>query len=640
MQATSLPTPVLWYGREEKPGQAFALRAGPVDLVWQDSDLRYIRFGELEIVRRIYTAIRDRYWGTVSPAITNLVKGIREDSFRISFQVENKQDEILFVWKGILEGRSNGTIVYTMDGTAKTTFMKNRIGVCALLPIKECAGHPCTVTRPDGSTEEGTLPEAIAPHQPFFDIQSLRYSVSGEVQVDMRFEGEVFEMEDQRNWIDGSFKVYSTPLRIPFPAQIKAGTRVFHRITLKVASKQSKQSRVKTKTPQDILVSVSHQGASPIPEIGIATNHDGVELTGSEIARLRNLQLSHLRHEIHIAQDQWRLYLQRAVSLSEALQIPLEIGMHIKQTKEDFAEIRSVLAKPVSVCAWLVLDNQDPSAMAEHVAAARAAFCDISPKAQFGVSMSTNFTELNRTRPKPGSVDIAGYAFNPQVHAFDNWSLAENLEPVGHTIRSAAQFLGNTPLTLGPVTLRPRNKPTFDDGIPHAVDVRQVSLLCAGWTCGCIGHSSARAVRRITFFEATGWRGMMERKEGSPVPNVFRSIPGSVFPVYHVLADAGDFQGGTVSRITASDDLAITGVEFHKDGRRRILLANLTDRPRTVILQGLDSLAAIRTMDASNAVEAMQDPIAFRNRPFKQLHAQSGMTAFSVEPFAVTTIDR
>ena len=30
--------------------------------------------------------------------------------------------------------------------------------------------------------------------------------------------GDVFEMEDQRNWTDASFKTYCTPLRQPFPA--------------------------------------------------------------------------------------------------------------------------------------------------------------------------------------------------------------------------------------------------------------------------------------------------------------------------------------------------------------------------------------------------------------------------------------
>ena len=36
----------------------------------------------------------------------------------------------------------------------------------------------------------------------------------------MIFNGETFEMEDQRNWTDASFKTYCTPLSLPYPIKI------------------------------------------------------------------------------------------------------------------------------------------------------------------------------------------------------------------------------------------------------------------------------------------------------------------------------------------------------------------------------------------------------------------------------------
>ena len=47
----------------------------------------------------------------------------------------------------------------------------NRIGFCVLHPAGSLAGRPCTIEKVDGTTEEGSFPDLIAPHQPFFDIR-------------------------------------------------------------------------------------------------------------------------------------------------------------------------------------------------------------------------------------------------------------------------------------------------------------------------------------------------------------------------------------------------------------------------------------------------------------------------------------
>ena len=44
------------------------LRAGPLSLFYDNGDLRYIRLGEYEVIRRIYAAVRDRNWRTIPPS--------------------------------------------------------------------------------------------------------------------------------------------------------------------------------------------------------------------------------------------------------------------------------------------------------------------------------------------------------------------------------------------------------------------------------------------------------------------------------------------------------------------------------------------------------------------------------------------
>jgi hypothetical protein len=49
-------------------------------------------------------------------------------------------------------------------------------------------------------------------------------------RLELQFEGDLFELEDQRNWGDASFKTYCTPLRLGFPRSIRAGTSILHRV--------------------------------------------------------------------------------------------------------------------------------------------------------------------------------------------------------------------------------------------------------------------------------------------------------------------------------------------------------------------------------------------------------------------------
>ena len=58
------------------------LRAGPLEARFENGDLRYIKLGEHEILRRIYAALRDRNWGTVPAQISNLKFEIQAESFQ------------------------------------------------------------------------------------------------------------------------------------------------------------------------------------------------------------------------------------------------------------------------------------------------------------------------------------------------------------------------------------------------------------------------------------------------------------------------------------------------------------------------------------------------------------------------------
>src|SRR5215212_7659991 len=235
---------VLYYGKDEPLPERQELRAGALTLLYEAGDLRYIKLGDREILRRIYVAIRDRNWDTLAPAISNHQIDAARDSFRITYDVENKQGDVDFFWKATISGDTQGTITFSMDGVARSTFLRNRIAFCVLHPMRECAGAPCRIEHVDGTAEDSVFPRYIGPQSivdgliqpchPLSEMRALSYEVVPGVSASVRFDGEIFEMEDQRNWTDASFKTYGTPLRLPFPAEVKAGTRIAQSITLTI----------------------------------------------------------------------------------------------------------------------------------------------------------------------------------------------------------------------------------------------------------------------------------------------------------------------------------------------------------------------------------------------------------------------
>ena len=233
-------------GRHEPPPEQRPLRAGRLTMVFESGDLRCIKLGGREVIRRVCAAVRDRNWGTVPSEISDLKFEISEESFRIGYTSTHRQKEIYFVWQAEITGDAEGTIRFTFDGEAKTTFERNRIGFCVLHPIRDCAGAKCRARYLNGTEKELAFPEIIAPEQPvrwLHDLSGLAHEVEPDVWAELRFEGDAFETEDQRNWIDASFKTFCTPLRVPYPLEIKAGTRVRQSVTLRLFEPQSGDPR-------------------------------------------------------------------------------------------------------------------------------------------------------------------------------------------------------------------------------------------------------------------------------------------------------------------------------------------------------------------------------------------------------------
>jgi hypothetical protein len=644
----SFPTNALRYGIDQPLPERISLRAGLLTLFFENGDLRHIRYDQCEILRRVYVAVRDRNWGTVKPQIANLQICENERDFQITFNVICQENEIDFRWKGEIRGEADGTITFEMDGEAHSSFFRNRIGFCVLHPVAELADQPCQIEHTDGKREAGQFPKYISPHQPFKDIRSITHEIMPDLRAEVRMEGDTFEMEDQRNWTDASFKTYCTPLELPFPVWVQAGERVKQQIHLKLLGAYDQVSVIRGAS-QAIQISLDPKTFSPHPSLGLRLTSQGQPLTAREIERLRTLNLNHLRVDLWMASGEWRSEWERGISESKALDCALEIALYLTDNAEvELNELLSVLKdNQPRIARYIIFHEDEYSTNIKWVDIARRLLSEYDPAIPLGCGADSNFTELNRQPPPTATLDFLAYAANPQVHAFDNLSLIENLAGLGETVISAQKLAAGNPVITSPVTLKPsvnvvatneENKSDLDE-LPAPVDPRQSSLFGAGWTLSAIKYLAENGVQSATFYETTGWRGLMETERGSLLPEKFCSIPGAVFPLYHVFADVGAFARGVVLASKSSDPQKVASLALRKGDQLRVLIANLDGAPCQIQVLKLPLQVRIQTLDETNVMKAMQFPEIFRQQSGEVCSTKAGCLGLEIRPYAITRID-
>ena len=241
-KARALTQYELWYGRNEPPPQRTLLRAGSITGVLEGGDLRDVRLGGIELVRRIYVAVRDENWDTIPAQLTDLSTDVRDDRFVVSYDAEHHYSQTPFplACQDYRESRTEPSLTRWQATPYKTSPIAGSDFACCI-PSAEYCGRPYRGNGPNGQVT-GNLPTLIAPqrfedgfYMPLFpSVSDLSVSLKSGIDIRFAFEGDLFEMEDQRNWTDGSFKTYCTPLSLGYPFKARAGQEFTQRVTLAV----------------------------------------------------------------------------------------------------------------------------------------------------------------------------------------------------------------------------------------------------------------------------------------------------------------------------------------------------------------------------------------------------------------------
>jgi hypothetical protein len=633
----------LLHGQNEPPTEIHELRAGPLTAVLEGPDLRHIRLGAVELAQRIYMAVRDDAWNTIPGEYSEFEYNIHDNHFEIGFTGHHRHETIDYQWRATIVGTPEGTISYAMDGVANATSRYNKIGFNVHHPLPESVGQVYRARTPDGEVS-GTIPEHIDPQRiengtltaMFEPYDSLAITLKGDVEVRFDFEGDLFEMQDHRNWTDANFKSYGTPLAVPYPMDAQPGQRFHQKVTVSLL----RTPDIVPQRPAKLRVDIGSLTGKKLPPLGVGLGSQHGSLSEREAELLRALRFDHLRVDLHLKDPAHEGELERGVETARALGAGLELALFLSSNAGEeldrLAPRLSLLSVPVRQI--LVLEEAEgfstfrtmtPSRL---VRLARERLQDAARGARFAGGTDQFFTELNRDWSQVGEVDAIVYSLNPQVHACDSTSVMENLAGQVATVASTRHFSGGKPVFVSPVTFIGRSGP-FPGGPPQpgssdpTVEPRQAALFGAAWTVGSVKALAEIGAASVTYFETTGPKGIIE------------SDAGSVFPLYHVFADVAEWKDGELVVARSNDEETVTALALQTDDGMHLLVANLSARPQSVEVGQLNAKEArIRRLDEETAPLAIVDPQQFRGS-HESRAVSDGRLAIELSPYAVVHVD-
>lgn len=473
-------------------------------------ELADIRRGGSVILRAVRAVVRDHGWNTVPTFVTAMVSN--EESVTLSLRHEGLGADVVST---LTVSTAEGALRIEWEADNHLEFSTCRMGLVVLHPVSD-AGRRVTVTHSDHSIEPTAFPTRISPHQPIMDIRALE--IHSEADADaataLRFDGDVFEMEDQRNWSDASFKTYSRPLDLPYPYQVAAGERVRQSITVQAA----RTATADAAGSDDITL--VEGGLFPAVGVEASTAPDPVPPCAEGTFRVVELDLT---------TPTWAAALRRAAADG----LPLDVRLIVGDDPKPLADAASALVA-YPVLAVTPFDSVLHVSDGLTVACTRAALDEAGVRAEIRGGARSHFTELNRERARiPDQVDGIVFTTTPLFHSIDTEQLVEALPMQRLIAAQSVELADRRPVHIGPVSLRPRfnNVATSPEPMPSrtdlsegygaqftgGIDERQSSPELAAWTIASAAALAVPGVASLSWFETWGPRGLHDA-DSAPQP--------------------------------------------------------------------------------------------------------------------------
>lgn len=483
------------------------------------------------MIRRIFVTVRDAQWREVPPSEWTQTVGETPDGLSLRLSARHRSDEVDLAWEGELSvNPGDHEIAFTMRGVALREFAACRVGVAVLHPTEEWRGGTIETTGGAGNDSfavgDQVMPQAIVAGLPSGitrPFSTLRFrSPTGDLTT-FRFDGALFEIEDQRNWAESSLKSYCPPLGEGFPRTLEKGQTLEQTVVCELPANPARPTS--TPAPADL---------GRVPRVGF--------IQAADVAPL-DLDAAHLQVAVPIGE------VERA--LAEAPRGRLDVLLVVDDADPPESAL-DLLRADDRVSRVLVsgagAGPLAPAATVDRIAAHLAPTPVLS-------ALDGYVADVNRGEPTRVGGGGVALALAPTVHCGDPLTVVENIPALGDVVRHARSLLSTGEITVSPLTLSLGFEPE-----PEAYDV------ALPWAVASLSRLAEARVQAVTFgrdiadlatgTQAAAWASTLDllaRAAGSPC----QAVPGLPWSSIAWHDDDGDGQA-LVANLTGDDlDLGV-----------------------------------------------------------------------------------
>jgi hypothetical protein len=537
--------------------------------------VRNIRYKNVQIIDLLYTAIRPWDWSTLDPDQHS--EDVKVDSDICIITIKDLFAGALDARTEIRISKDNKfTISYELRGLAE--YSVNRWGVCFCLNSADWMG-----SKVKSQGNEYQLPAAISPQRDVDGVTQGLFPASNEMfftapdqrSIKVLSTGKVLEAEDQRNWTDNTYKIYSGSLSEPHPFVTSAGSTWQQSVTFEI-SPPSKPVADGSK----IVV----KEIESLPSIGLQFNADPLLPAETLNTAFVLLDIDHIRI------NEESLTTQKISSVStnglivEAALLSSHAGdkLHreIEHLNKQIPAGSRILIQREGREMVQVSDLPENKSLSSFIPGTDAYLVDLhTNEYHFGASVS--------------------YSMVPTVHSSDSETIFKTLYTQRESINFAQEKLAPQVL-ISPITFSTRGNPETGHSRDQRINFTNPEMALwirtiegAAWTLGSIFALASGGAYSGTWHELFGVHGIIY-PDGDAI---------KFAPTFHALSALGAHHSDEITIATSLDN---SWVAFENREAKKIVVASLRPWAIEITSNVLAGYKTIQSLHGSECEKASQ----------------------------------
>jgi len=539
--------------------------------------IRNIKYEGIQLIDLLYTAIRPLDWST-----------LKADEYSADVQIVGRDCVITIteVFAGALAAQAkitlsdNNTFSVDYDLKGLSDYQVSRWGICFCLNTADWMGSSVSSSGNTYSLVKDIAPQRVVEGvvQGLFPASNEMYFVAPDNRnLKVVSTGKVLEAEDQRNWTDNTYKIYSGSLSEPFPFLMSTGAHWTQRANFEVGV-----SKPTDADPTKILV----REIEALPSIGLQLNSDPLLSPDDLEKAFVLLEIDHLRI------NEERLTSQK-IATTAANGLILEVALFSSNDGDALKAEVLQLSERVPAGSRLLVQREGREVVDEADLPRNESLNTFIP--------GTDAFLVDLQKPNNRFGNSVSYSMAPTVHSFDTETIFKTLHTQQESINFAQKFIAPQ-VFISPITFSTRGNPhsghSRDQRLTYAEPEMALHIRTiegAAWTLGSIFALASAGAFSGSWHELFGEFGIIYSQSDS--------IKFS--PTFHAISALGAHHAHQITIATSVDN---SWVAFENREAKTILVASL--RPWTVeitakVLAGYKSLQSLRGDDCEKASQIM-----------------------------------